>query len=298
VAPPFIKAGWIRVVANPAEFASTVGQKMQVIISGGSDTWAPPAEGALFAGLLTVGITSVFSSLGSAISEPTSRVAQKINGLLPEILKKWLHKFISSKRKLVITEKTGHPLKLTRLEMASYAVALAILTLAFVYAKVQTLDEVLVVLPTILVTSIVAEFVKNFAVEVVARKLGVWTEHRLWYFGVAALLLSSLVFRTPFAAPSRNVHYSNKFTKRSLGLVSAMSVFVGFAFAVVFGVVFICGFALIGSIGLVMGLTMALFEALPIPPMSGKDIYDWSRPLWTALFAMTFVLYMLCLLLL
>jgi hypothetical protein len=298
VAPPFTKPGWIRVVADPAEFANTVGQKMQVIISGGSDVWAPPAEGALFAGLLTVGMMSVVSGLGSALSDAASETGQKIANTLPEILKKWLHKFISSKRKLVISEKVGNPLKLTKLELASYVVALSILTFAFVYAKVQTLDEVLLVLPTILVTSIIVEFVKNFTVEAVARKLGVWTEHRVWYFGVAAFLLSTFVFRTPFAAPSRNIHFSKKFTKRSLGLVSATSVFIGFAVAAFFGAVLVSGFSLLGSIGLAMGLTTAFFEALPIPPMSGKDIYDWNRPLWAGLFVVTFVMYMLCLLLL
>jgi Zn-dependent protease len=297
-APPFTKPGWIRIVADPAEFASTIGQKMQVIISGNSDIWVPPAEGALFAGLLTVGMTGAVSSLGSAVSSSGSAVAQKISGLLPEVLKKWLHDFISSKRKLVITQKAGNPFKLTKLEVASYAVALSILTFAFVYAKVQTLDEVLFVLPTILATSIIVEFAKNFVVEAVARKMGVWTEHHLWYFGIAAFLISTLAFRTPFSSPSRNIHYSKSFTKRSLGIVSAASVFIGFAFAVIFGVVFVSGFTLIGSVGLVMSLTMAFFEALPIPPMSGKDIYDWSRPLWTALFVATFSLYMLCLLLL
>jgi Zn-dependent protease len=298
VAPPFTKPGWIRTVANPEEFASTIGQKMRVIISGGSDTWAPSAEGALFAGLLTVGSLSVFSSLGSAISEPVSGVAKKINGLFPEILKKWLHNFISSKRKFVINENKGNAFRLTKLELASYGLALSILTFAFVYAKVQTLDEALAVLPTIFVTSIIVEFIKNFTVEVVARKLGVWTEHRLWYFGVGAFLLSTIAFRTPFSSPSRNIHYSKNFTERSLGLVSATSVFLGLALAVASGIIMMAGLAFVGSIGLVMGLTMAFFEVLPIPPMSGKDIYNWNRTLWTGLFVSTFALYMLCLLLL
>jgi Zn-dependent protease len=298
VAPPFTKAGWIRAVADPEEFASTIGQKMQVIISGNSEAWVPPAEGALFAGLLTVGLMSIFSSLGSAISEPTSKVAKKVSSLLPEILKKWLYNFISSKRKPAINEEKRNALRLTKLEVASYGLALSILTFAFVFAKVQTLDEVFAVLPTIFATSIIVEFVKNFTVEVVARKLGVWTEHHLWYFGIGAFLLSTLAFKAPFASPSRNIHYSKSFTQRSLGLVSATSVFMGLVFAVAFGIVLVAGFAFVGSIGLVMGLTLSFFETLPIPPMNGKNIYDWSRPLWVGLFVSTLTLYMLCLLLL
>jgi Zn-dependent protease len=298
VAPPFTKTGWIRIVVDPNEFARTIGQKLKVTLSSNSDTWVPPAEGALAAGLLTVGVTSVISSLGSALSNPVSGFAQKINGLLPEIFKKWLQDFVSSKRKLTITQKMGHPLRLTKLEAVSYAIALSILTFAFIFAKVQSFDEILLVLPTILATSIVVEFAKNFVVEATARKMGVWTEHRLWYFGLAAFLFSTLVFRTPFSSPSRNIHYSKSFTKRSLGLVSFSSVLIGFAFAIIFGILLISGFALVGSVGLVMSLSMAFFEVLPIPPMSGKDIYNWSRPLWTALFATTLTLYMLCLLIL
>jgi len=301
IAPPFTKPGWIRTVADPAEFANTVGQKMQVILGGNVDVWVPSAEGALAAGLVTVGMTGAVSSLASAVTNPEtfpgSELAQKIISQVPTTLRKWLHEFISSKRKLGIVQKKGHVFALTKLEFVSYVVALSILTFAFAYAKAPTLTEIMAVIPTVLATSIIVEFVKNYAVEAIARRQGVWTEHRLWYFGLATFLLSTLAFKVPFSSPSRNVHYSPNFTKRSLGLVSSVSVFIGFAFAIVFYVLLASGFTLIGSIGLVMSLTIAFFEALPIPPMNGKDIYDWSRPLWAALFAATFTLYLLCILL-
>jgi Zn-dependent protease len=301
VAPPFSKAGWIRVVADPTEFANTLGERLQGTLSGDADTWVPTAEGALAAGALSVGVTGAISALGSAVANPEvfprSTLVRKTNDFLPEFMKKWLNDFISSKRKLTIMQKKGHLLKLTKLEIMSYTIALLVLTLAFSYAKSQTLAEVLTVVPTILATSIIVEFAKNFAVETIARSQGVWTEHRLWYFGLGAFLFSTFVFRTPFSSPSRNIHTA-KFTKRSLGLVSSVSVFIGLAFAAIFYIFLINGFALIGSIGIVMSLTIAFFEALPIPPMNGKDIYDWSRPLWTVMFTATFALYMLCLLIL
>ncbi|MCJ7793360.1 VWA domain-containing protein, partial [Candidatus Bathyarchaeota archaeon] len=296
-APPFIKQGWIRIVADPAEFANTIGQKIGVIIYGNDDAWAPSAEGALAAGLVTVGLTSAVSAIASAVSNPSSTIAKKFADLLPEILKKWLHEFISSKRKLPISKKAGNPLKLTKLEIISYIVALVILTLAFAYAKAQTVDAILSVLPIVLATSIVVGFVKSFLEEAIARKLGVWTEHRLWYFGLASFVLSTLAFRVPFSSPSRNIYYSREFTKRSLGLASAASVFIGLAFAAIFYIMFISGFTLIGSIGMVMSLTIAFFETLPIPPMNGKEIYNWSKTLWFALFVAAFTPYILCILL-
>lgn len=266
------------------------------------EIWVPPAEHALLAGAVVVGVTSGVSTLSSAMSNPespaNSKVVSKINAFFPETVKKWLADFVSSKRKLVIGERTGHSFLPTRWEIMSYVVAMSVLTFAFSYAKTTDFNEIISVLPTVLATSVVVEFAKNFSVVTLARVLGVWTEHRLWIFGLGTFLFSSLLLRVPFSSPSRVTHNSPKFTSRSLGLVSSSSVFIGLIFAALFYFFLINGFVLIGNIGLVMCLTMAFFETIPIPPMSGKDIYDWNKLLWILLFILSFVLYMLCLLLL
>jgi Zn-dependent protease len=298
-APPFTKAGWVRQVADVEEFASTIGQKLQAVIGGADEVWTPSALGAFVTGIFTVGITSVVSALASAVTNPetfpSQAVAQKISEMLPETLKKWLHEFIGSKRKLVIGTRRHSSFTVTKFEVAAYAVSLSVLTFAFAYVKAPTLNEILVVIPTVLVTSIIVEFTKNYVISVVARMKGVWTEHRLWYFGLVLFLFSSFVFRVPFSSPSRLTHNAPKFTKKSLGLVSAAQVLVAFAFAVVFYGLFISGYTLIGNIGIVMCLTMAFFDSIPIPPMNGKDIYDWSKFLWLSLFISAFTLYMLVL---
>jgi Zn-dependent protease len=299
IAPPFTKAGWIRIVADPTEFANTIGQKIGVIVFGNEGAWVPSAEGTLAAGLTTIGITSLISAFASALSSPTSlpssTIASKISQLFPEILKKWLHEFISSKRKRAISQKTGNPLKPTKPEIITYIIASAILTIAYAYAKTSTFNEILSVIPSILLTSVIVGFAKNFLEVVIARKLGVWTEHRLWYFGLASFILSTIIFKVPFSSPSRNTSYSPEFTKRKLGMVSASSVLIGIVFALIFYIIFASGFTLIGSIGIVMSLSIAFFEALPIPPMNGKDIYNWNKILWVILFELTLVLYILCL---
>jgi Zn-dependent protease len=63
----------------------------------------------------------------------------------------------------------------------------------------------------------------------------------------------------------------------------------------VFYALFISGYTAIGNIGIVMSLTMALFDSIPIPPMNGKDIYDWNKLLWLSLFISAFTLYMMVL---
>jgi Zn-dependent protease len=189
----------------------------------------------------------------------------------------------------------GPPFTVTKFEVVSYSVALSVLTFAFAYVKAPTLNEISVIIPTVLVTSIIVEFTKNYVVSVTARIEGVWTEHRLWYLGLTLLLFSSFVFRVPFSSPSRLTHNAPKFTKKSLGLVATAQVLIAIAFATVFYVLFISGYTLIGNIGIVMCLTMAFFDSIPIPPINGKDIYDWNKFLWISLFTSTFTLYMLVL---
>jgi Zn-dependent protease len=298
VAPPFDKQGWIRVVADATEFANTLGQKFQAII-GGQAVWAPSALGAFVVGIITVGVTSVVSAFASAVTNPetfpSQAIAQRISAMFPDTLKKWLHEFISSKRKLVIGPRRRPPFAVTKLEAVSYVVSLLVLTFAFAYVKAATLNEILTIIPTVLATSIIVEFTKNYVISVVARIEGVWTEHRLWYFGLTLFMFSSLVFRVPFSSPSRLTHNAPEFTRRSMGLVAAAQILIAIAFAVIFFDFFINGYTLIGNIGIVMCLTMAFFDSIPVPPMNGKDIYDWSRFLWVALFISTFTLYMLVL---
>jgi hypothetical protein len=298
VAPPFDKQGWIRVVADATEFANTLGQKFQAII-GGQTVWTPSALGAFLTGIITVGITSVVSALASAVTNPetfpSQAIAQKTSAMFPDTLKKWLHEFISSKRKLVIGARMGPPYAVTKFEVISYAVSLSVLTFAFAYVKAATLTEILTMIPTVLATSIIVEFTKNYVISVTARIEGVWTEHRLWYFGLTLFLFSSIVFRVPFSSPSRLTHNAPEFTRKSLGLVAAAQILIAMAFAAVFYGFFINGYTLIGNIGIVMCLTMAFFDSIPIPPMNGKDIYDWSKFLWIGLFISTFTLYMLVL---
>jgi len=304
LAPPFSKPGWIRVVADITEFANTIGEKLQVIIVPQEEkiVWAPPAEGALVASALTVGITSGISAVASAVSNPESfpsnSLAQKINDAVPDSFKKWLESFISSKTEEVIEHRVGIQFMLTPQEIFSLVVSLSVLTFAFSYAKAETLNQILSLIPIVLVAAAIVELVKDLVREVVARSQGIWSEYRLWYFGLAMFLISSIAFKAPFSSPNRIRHHSPKFTRRSIGLVSLTAVIVPLAFAAIFYMLFANGFTLIGNMGLVICLTAAFFDTIPIPPMNGKDIYDWSKVLWLILFIASFAPYALCLLLL
>jgi Zn-dependent protease len=265
-----------------------------------ADVWVPPTENAVASSALTVGTVSLVSVAASAVSNPSSFpsswLAGKINDLLPEGFKEWLKSFIASKHQIIIEQKVGPIFMLTKQEVLSYAVSISVLTFAFSYAQATSLDQILLFIPTVLATSIAVEFSKNLLMEITARSKGIWAEHRLWYLGLATFLISTLVFKTPFSSPSRLVHHSPKFTRRSLGLVAFASVIIALAFASLFCALFVIGIPYVGSIGLAMCLLMAFFDSIPVSPMNGKDIYDWHKGLWAALFLVVLSLYVLWLL--
>lgn len=252
-------------------------------------TWSPAPQGVAVAATVSIGATALIStlasSLGSSVSQGGSRLGEKIDDVLPSTVKKWLADSISSKRKMQIKEKAGSRFVLSQVEIVSYAVSMAILTLAFAYAKSASLGQILESIPLILATSIFTDFVRSYAITSISRHMGVWTEHRVWYLGLALFSFSTLVFKVPFSSPSRLAHYSPKMTKRLDGLLSSISIVITFLFAFVFLVLYLVGFTLIGNVGLIMCLTGVLFDVLPIPPMGGKSIFDWNKLVWLTLFA-------------
>jgi outer membrane protein assembly factor BamB len=279
----------VRAVDNTGATLSSSNLNIDVSV------WVPPVNNALASTIVTISAVSIVSIIATAASTPSSLpfswLWEKINSLLPEGVKGWLESFISSKRQLVIEQKTGSIFMLTRLEIFSYAASLVVMTFAFSYAGAVSLDQLILLIPAVLVTSVVVGVAKNLITEMYARMNGVWAEHQLWYFGLATFLISTFAFRTPFSSPSRIVNHSPKFTERSQGLVASASVIVSLIFVGIFYALFVAGFSYIGSIGLAMCLLGAVFDTIPIAPMNGRDIYDWSKSIWAAQFLIVLILY-------
>lgn len=252
-------------------------------------TWAPQPQEAAVAATVSIGATVVISTLASAlggsVSQGGSKIGEKIDDVLPNTVKKWLADSISSKRKMELAEKAGSKFVLSRVEIASYAVSIVILTLAFAYAKSASLGQIYEVIPLVLATTVITDFVRSYVITSISRHMGVWTEQRIWYLGLALFSFSTIVFKVPFSWPSRLARYSQKMTKRLSGLLSSISAVITFGFAFAFLALYLAGFTLIGNVGLIMCLTKVLFDVLPIPPMGGKNIFDWNKLVWLALFA-------------
>ena len=257
--------------------------------------WVPPAETAAAAAAVTataVGIAAtVQASISNQVGTQSGKVGEKMIDLLPDGFKRWLEEFVSSKRKARVSQKTASALLPTKAEVLAYGVSLLVLTISFSYVKVNDITQVLYVLPTVLVTAAIVEFAKTFSQVVVARSLGVWTEHKLWYFGLAMLLVSTFIFGIPFSAPTRNVYYTPKLTKRLNAVVACLAILVTLAFGALFFGLLVSGFTLIGSTGLAMCIIMGFIDTFPVEPLNGKAIYQHNKAAWAAFFVFTLTIY-------
>ena len=263
--------------------------------------WVPtPANGAA-ASIFAITAVSIASLIFAAVSSAPagaasgffSRLIDKARELIPNTIKKWLEDFIASKRKLKVDEKTGSPYLPTKSEAIVYGLSILFSTFAFSYVKVNSLDQILIIIPTFFATSILVSFARTYILAVYTRRKGVWTEYKLWPFGVGLFLLSTLAFRTPFSSPTRTVRHSKNFTERLAGFLSVAAIFITLGFGAFFFVLYKSGFVLIGGTGLAMCIISAFFDTFPIEPMGGKDIYKYNKAIWGILFAVTLTLYAL-----
>jgi hypothetical protein len=245
--------------------------------------WVPSAESAIS----SIALVSLAMIIYNSISAPMRWLSEKLNSLIPEFIKKSIEDFLASKSEQTIELKKGSIFKLTKQEIFSYAVSLTVLTFAFSYSSSESIEEMLLMIPVVLTTSIVVEFTKNVLIAMIARTRGVWTEHRIWFYGIIMFLASTLVFKTPFSSPSRNVNNAENLNKRTVGLLASSSVLIGLVFAAIFYAFLILGVPYLGKIGLGMCLLMVLFDSMPIKAMNGGDIYEWSKAISILLLIIT-----------
>ena len=257
--------------------------------------WVPQPSRAV----LAVGVFAVVAevvSLGFAFADNPlgsldGKAGEKTKGLIPDNIKEWLEENISSKREIEAEEKTKFSLIPTKPEILAYIVSIIIVAVSFSYVKVSSLDQIWELLPIYLATSVLVGLVqKLFSIEFM-RSRGVWSEHKIWPFGLVLFLFTTIAFKVPFSSPTRTSHQSKKFTERLDALASASEIIISLAFAGLFFLLLRGGYAAVGGAGLAMCVIGSFSGTFPVAPMSGRDIFDQSKPLWAVLFITTIIVF-------
>jgi hypothetical protein len=249
-----------------------------------SQFWAPNPEKAIQA----FGLVTLAYIVGNLLRAQLSNIGEKLGGMLPSGVQMWIENYIGSKGELSLQAGLSSTFKLTRVELIAYAISLVTLTVAFAYSSAVTLDEILIGLPVILGTSILIEFLKNYLLNVFSRSKGAWVEYRIWAPGWLMFAVSSFIFKTPFSSPSKTAKHACPESEQICGVMAVSSVILVLLFGAGFYYLSTQGISEIGNIGLGMCLLAAFFDSIPIPPLNGKDIWDWNKGASILLLVATF----------
>jgi YVTN family beta-propeller protein len=256
--------------------------------------WVPtPTNAVVAVGVSAVAVGAfalVFSALSNPLEAVGGAVGEKTKGIIPDNIKQWLEEVVASRRKLNAEDRTGSVFAPTKTELLAYLTAIVVLGFTFSYVKVTALSEIWQLLPVFFLTSILVGFVQKFFTITYLRSKGVWSEHKIWPLGLVLVLFTTVAFRVPFSSPTRSVH-SEKFSERLGAITSAAEILIGLAFAGIFFLLMKAGFTPVGDAGLSMCVIGSFFGSFPVAPMSGKDIFDHSKPVWALLAVATMLVF-------
>jgi Zn-dependent protease len=109
-------------------------------------------------------------------------------------------------------------------------------------------------------------------------------------YGMLFVAVMSAFLGFLFAAPGA-VHHRGRLTDRQHGLVAIAGPAVNIALAVVFVPILVVGgllssdlAVLVGGRGLAVNLFLAAFNLVPLGPLDGSTVLDWSKAIWVASF--------------
>ena len=138
--------------------------------------------------------------------------------------------------------------------------------------------------------------------KLVAQRLGMHGEFRMWRFGLVIAFFSSLagfVFAAPgavYVAPRYDLWgKAEHVSKKKMGLVSIMGPVVNLALAGVFLALNFYYPSDLFGIALFVNVWLGIFNMLPIPPLDGSKVLAWDKRIWVALFAVLVAMFVLLL---
>ena len=158
---------------------------------------------------------------------------------------------------------------------------------SFAFVKYRTTGQ-LHQIPQLVITASLLIFGSEICRDIAAKFLGLSSEFILWPLGTILVFVSSFLGNV-FSVPGHAVIRGG--TKGSRALVSAATPAYTFLLATI-----LIFFSPLGHgfnpVALSMVLAYGCYEILPINPLKGKAIWDYSKLLWLLLFAPLYLMYL------
>jgi hypothetical protein len=246
-------------------------------------------------------IAAIATTIGVVIPVGLAAVTgQFFNALisrLPDSLIEYLQTIYDNMRVLPRLQ-TGEKLtKLIQGDMFIAGFSMLISTIVFGYVAANGLPDFLhmSVLSVIIPMALIAATIDRIAGELtefsILKMFKLQGELELWLYGIIAFLVSGFIFRIPFSTPVRFTYEDERFVEKTRVFIKILDRVLALPLLIPFSIMIMLGFRILGDLGILMCLTKIFYSLVPVKPMVGKDIFDYSRRVWISIFAPMMILY-------
>lgn len=255
-----------------------------------------PVVGAVLVG---VGV-SIFSVLLGNLISWLSPYFDKIIEFLLGGIKSFIQRYISVKESRIrkVTAAIRKPIfiGLSPLEITVGVFCAIFLGIVFAYAKGKLFvpDILLMVIVVSGVTAVAHELAHRYF----SKRYGIGAEYKFWDIGTLSLIVTTILFSTPFGQPARNIiNRSGSMDVRKQGMISLAGPIASLLLSIIFLVLFILkiGPASLGSEGFKISMLACVYSLMPFEPMEGKIVMTWNKWLWALVFIPSLIFYLVML---
>jgi len=141
----------------------------------------------------------------------------------------------------------------------------------------------------------VSFIVHEMSHKLVAQRFGSWAEFRMSPIMLFLMLILVLEFGILFAAPGAVMIYGGNVERRENGRIALAgplsNLLLGLAFFTLLseqGILYE-----IGRLGVIVNITLALFNMIPFSIFDGKKVWDWNKPVYIVMVIATLLLLLL-----
>lgn len=186
---------------------------------------------------------------------------------------------------------------MTHKELADLLISVLVLGFCLSIGAVFSPAIFLILFPIAIITVGLHFALHELAHKAVAQRFGYLAEFKMWPYGLILALAVAILTggKWIFAAPGavyilpvyRGLFFDSRREQYETGIISAVGPLTNLILAMLFKLLTISGgiVYVIGEIGYRIGVFLAFFNLLPIPPLDGSKIFAWKKEIWAALFA-------------